>query len=57
MTYVATFAVSIYSNITRTTKPFNPLLGETFEYNNPKKFTFVAEQVSHHPPIGASYAG
>lgn len=37
-------------------KPFNPLLGETFEYlDDEKNLRFVAEQVSHHPPIGASH--
>ena len=31
--YVAAFAVSsIASNIDRLSKPFNPLLGETYEY-------------------------
>lgn len=34
-------------------KPFNPLLGETWEYVVPGKFKFFAEQVSHHPPITA----
>lgn len=30
--YVAAFAISSYSTtVNRTTKPFNPLLGETFE--------------------------
>jgi hypothetical protein len=36
----------------------NPYLGETFEYvqdlDNGDQYRFVAEQVSHHPPIGAS---
>lgn len=36
-------------------KPFNPLLGETFEMIIPGKFKFIAEQVSHHPPIAALY--
>jgi len=32
LAYVAAFAVSSYANVTvRTGKPFNPLLGETFE--------------------------
>lgn len=32
MCYVAAFAISSYSTTgNRTTKPFNPLLGETFE--------------------------
>ena len=36
----------------RIKKPFNPILGETFELVNPK-FRFFCEQVSHHPPITA----
>jgi hypothetical protein len=34
-------------------KPFNPLLGETYELVKPGKFTFITEQVCHHPPITA----
>jgi len=33
-------------------KPFNPLLGETFELVK-DGFELIAEQVSHHPPITA----
>jgi Oxysterol-binding protein len=36
------------------TKPFNPLLGETYEFSN-DKFDLLCEQVSHHPPICATY--
>ena len=36
----------------RLAKPFNPLLGETFEIVN-SKFRFFIETVSHHPPIAA----
>jgi hypothetical protein len=36
------------------TKPFNPLLGETFEMRT-DSFDYLAEQVSHHPPIAAIY--
>jgi hypothetical protein len=36
-------------------KPFNPLLGETYELIKPGKFFFLAEQVSHHPPISVLY--
>ena len=36
-------------------KPFNPLLGETFEFIKPGKYAYLAEQVSHHPPITAYY--
>ncbi|KAM5381947.1 hypothetical protein ACJZ2D_002735 [Fusarium nematophilum] len=56
--YVAAFAASEYaSTIGRVAKPFNPLLGETFEYVRPdKNYRFFIEQVSHHPPVGAAYA-
>jgi len=33
-------------------KPFNPLLGETYELVTPK-FKYFSEAVSHHPPISA----
>ena len=51
-------AVAPYSAMTdRKKKPFNPLLGETFEYLSPDgSLKFVSEQVSHHPPISAGYA-
>lgn len=56
--YVAAFASSEYaSTIGRVAKPFNPLLGETFEYVRPdKNYRFFIEQVSHHPPVGAAWA-
>ncbi|KAA8633746.1 hypothetical protein SMACR_01261 [Sordaria macrospora] len=56
--YVSAFAASEYaSTIGRVAKPFNPLLGETFEYVRPdKNYRFFIEQVSHHPPIGAAWA-
>ena len=58
MVYIAAFAASEYaSTIGRVAKPFNPLLGETFEYARPdKNYRFFIEQVSHHPPIGAAWA-
>ncbi|KAI9675636.1 MAG: hypothetical protein M1817_001003 [Caeruleum heppii] len=58
MVYVATFAASGYaSTIGRVAKPFNPLLGETYEYARPDRgCRFFMEQVSHHPPIGAACA-
>lgn len=39
-------------------KPFNPLLGETFELKNDgdAPFHYIAEQVCHHPPVSAMYA-
>ncbi|KAI5963642.1 uncharacterized protein KGF55_002522 [Candida pseudojiufengensis] len=56
--YVATFAATEYSStIDRIAKPFNPLLGETFEYSRPdQNYRLIVEQVSHHPPISACHA-
>lgn len=58
--YVAVMAVSHYSSTQgRTGKPFNPLLGETYSLVMPQKgkgVRFLAEQVSHHPPVSACYA-
>lgn len=58
MVYVATFAVSEYaSTVNRIAKPFNPLLGETFEYCRPDcHYRLLTEQVSHHPPVSACHA-
>uniref|UniRef100_A0A3B4T4J5 Oxysterol-binding protein n=1 Tax=Seriola dumerili TaxID=41447 RepID=A0A3B4T4J5_SERDU len=58
MVYIATFVVSGYASSYHRTggKPFNPVLGETYECDRPDKgFRFVAEQVSHHPPISACH--
>ncbi len=40
------------ATINRTTKPFNPLLGETWEHDD-GELKIITEQVSHHPPISA----
>ncbi|XP_062322746.1 oxysterol-binding protein-related protein 3 isoform X1 [Osmerus eperlanus] len=59
MVYIATFAVSGYASSHHRAggKPFNPVLGETYECDRPDKgFRFVAEQVSHHPPVSACQA-
>jgi len=55
LTLVAIFACSIYISNERAAKPFNPVLGETYEFED-GKYRFFAEQVSHHPPIGACIA-
>jgi hypothetical protein len=58
MVRVAAFAVSSYADTQHRagSKPFNPLLGETFEcIREDKGFKFIAEQVSHHPPIAACH--
>ncbi|KAM9824771.1 oxysterol-binding protein-related protein 3-like [Neosynchiropus ocellatus] len=59
MAYVATFAISAYASTfyRAGSKPFNPLLGETYECDRPEKgFKFIAEQVSHHPPVSACHS-
>lgn len=56
--YVAAFTVSSYSTtVYRTGKPFNPLLGETFELDrrDEEGFRSICEQVSHHPPAAAHH--
>ena len=53
LAYIATFVISTYnSSELRTMKPFNPLLGETFDLER-DGFKLITEQVSHHPPISA----
>ena len=53
---VSCFAVSSYSQtVHRTLKPFNPLLGETFELDT-CGLRVIVEQVSHHPPVAALHA-
>ncbi|XP_062373828.1 oxysterol-binding protein 1 isoform X4 [Sardina pilchardus] len=57
--YVAAFTVSSYSTtVHRTGKPFNPLLGETFELDrrHDSGYRSLCEQVSHHPPAAAHHA-
>ncbi|KYQ92292.1 oxysterol binding family protein [Tieghemostelium lacteum] len=55
LAYLAAFNCALYSTAVRTRKPFNPILGETFEIVEKNgEFKFIAEQVSHHPPIGVS---
>jgi hypothetical protein len=52
---IAIHAISQLTIAERTaSKPFNPLLGETYEYVT-KDFSYLSEQVSHHPPITANY--
>lgn len=41
----ATWAVSVYFAYQRPWKPFNPILGETYEMVNHQGITFLAEQV------------
>uniref|UniRef100_A0A4W4G787 Oxysterol-binding protein n=1 Tax=Electrophorus electricus TaxID=8005 RepID=A0A4W4G787_ELEEL len=58
MKCVAAFTVSaVASQWERTGKPFNPLLGETYELvREDLGFRLASEQVSHHPPVSAFHA-
>lgn len=58
LAYVAAFTVSSYSTtVNRTGKPFNPLLGETYEFDRTEDLGWrvISEQVSHHPPMVAQH--
>ncbi|XP_068664787.1 oxysterol-binding protein-related protein 1D-like [Aristolochia californica] len=54
---IAAFALSGYASTEgRQCKPFNPLLGETYEAEYPDKgLRFFSEKVSHHPMIVACH--
>ncbi|XP_041466653.1 oxysterol-binding protein-related protein 1-like isoform X3 [Lytechinus variegatus] len=58
MKFVTAFVVSASaSNVDRFGKPFNPLLGETYELTREDIDTkMLLEQVSHHPPVSAFHA-
>ncbi|KAF5953755.1 hypothetical protein HYC85_006611 [Camellia sinensis] len=56
LVYASSFFISTYYALQRTWKPFNPVLGETYEMANHGGVTFIAEQVSHHPPMSAGHA-
>lgn len=56
LAFVAAFTISSYSTtLNRIGKPFNPLLGETYECDRTDDLGWrcIAEQVSHHPPMAA----
>ncbi|EPS62630.1 hypothetical protein M569_12159, partial [Genlisea aurea] len=57
MVYATTWAISVYFAYQRTWKPFNPILGETYEMVDHQGLSFISEQVvSHHPPMSAGHA-
>ncbi|KAK9383069.1 Oxysterol-binding protein-domain-containing protein [Kockiozyma suomiensis] len=61
MMYIAAFAISNLSNMRCNSralrKPFNPLMNETFEMvREDLNFRFLAEKISHRPPIFATFA-
>jgi hypothetical protein len=57
LAYITAFLVSCYSTSGRTQKPFNSLLGETFECDRTDDLGWrcISEKVSHHPPMAAQY--
>ncbi|CAH8259656.1 unnamed protein product [Arabidopsis lyrata] len=57
MVYASSWAISVYYAYQRTWKPFNPILGETYEMTNHNGINFIADlQVCHHPPMSAGHA-
>lgn len=53
MIHIAAGAILSFSvTFGRVNKPFNPMLGETYEYVT-KDLKYFSETVSHHPPIFA----
>lgn len=58
LSYLAAYTISCYSTTAdRCNKPFNPLLGETYECDRTSDMGWrcISEQVSHHPPVLAQY--
>ena len=53
--YISAFIIGeIFLSLNRNLKPFNPIIGETYEFfDNEKKFRYYSEQVSHNPQITA----
>jgi hypothetical protein len=53
MKYVVGFAISGLCRTMGTDKPFNPILGETYQARYHNGVQVFAEQISHHPPISS----
>lgn len=56
LAWVVAFCVTPFGAVERPWKPFNPILGETFELRVGNGVRYFAEQVSHHPPVGVAHA-
>ena len=58
MCYISAFLIGeIFLNLGRSLKPFNPIIGETYEFfDNERKFRYYSEQVSHNPQVTAYIA-
>lgn len=51
LAYVACYAIAQFNHFERCTqKPFNPMLGETYELVT-DKYKMISELAVHHPPI------
>ena len=55
MCYIAAFIIGeIFLGLSRSLKPFSPIIGETYEFfDNSKNFRFYSEHVCHKPQINA----
>ena len=55
LAYISAFIIGeIFLGLNRNLKPFNAIIGETYEFfENKNQFRYYAEQVSHHPQITA----
>ncbi len=53
LAYVACFAVGAYPSAERTYKPFNPILGETFELKK-GEMRYIAEQARRDAWLGVT---
>ena len=53
--YISAFIIGeIFLSLHRNLKPFNPIIGETYEYfDNENNIRYYSEQVSHNPQITA----
>ena len=55
LAYISAFIIGeIFLGLNRNLKPFNAIIGETYEfYDNKNEFRYYSEQVSHNPQITA----
>ncbi|BDA48651.1 Oxysterol-binding protein-related protein 3 [Coccomyxa sp. Obi] len=53
MQYMVAFVIGGLRRQTSTLKPFNPILGETYQGIYCSGWRVFAEQISHHPPISS----
>ena len=55
LAYISAFIIrELFLSLNKNLKPFNPIIGEAYEYyDNENNFRYYSEQVSHHPQITA----